>query len=247
MIGGVGQSVGLDDVVRVARGESTVVLDTAACERIKKESPPPAKGAPAAEKPAIAHEDSVPAADGAAALSTEDVRAALLARLLPLVNGRSKVTGVQAQPLQDACMHSHVLLMLAAKMRSSWEQWVRPCVHAVQIRLGAVQLLARWIASVHNFPPVEAAGADAEVLSQLADVAVRVAPPVSSDGGTALSSAEEAVLVGGLSSDERQSFLLGQPVTAGIGAVFVHDGQRLLAVAASVAALSAEALQAQVT
>ena len=92
VIGGVGQSVGLDDVVRIARGESAVVLDTAACERIKRESPPPAKGGPTAVTPAVAGEDSPTASDGAAALSPEDVRAALLARLLPLVNGRSKVT-----------------------------------------------------------------------------------------------------------------------------------------------------------
>jgi len=134
VVGGVGLSIGLDDLVRVARGESSVVLDTAACDRIKKESPPPAKGSPAVAKPA-AQDDAAPssqpaavdarnkagtdaaAAEGAASsdaandatadavngaadeatkeptdLSADDTRAALLARLLPLVNGQSKVT-----------------------------------------------------------------------------------------------------------------------------------------------------------
>ena len=149
MVGGVGQSLGLDDVVRIARGESTVVLDTAACERIKKESPPPAKLAPAAQNTAAAHSGAAPglqpaagkdggtaaggAASGAAGVSAavdadcdaaidapdsaaddaddahgnaaddvpddvdaaemffHDTRAALLARLLPLINGHSKV------------------------------------------------------------------------------------------------------------------------------------------------------------
>ena len=115
-----------------------------------------------------------------------------------------------------------------------------------QIRLGVIQLLARWIASAQNCPSVRAAATDAEVLLQVAGIVASAAPPDSSDGGGALSSAEQAVLSGGLSADERETVLSGQPVTAGIGAVFVHDAQRLLAVAASVAAMSAEALQAQV-
>ena len=134
VVGGVGQSIGLDDLVRVARGESAVVLDTAACERIKKESPPPAKGSPAVGKSAAMQDGAAPspqpaaadapsaadagaisdaataasdaAADGgaddavseAADLSSADTRAALLARLLPLINGQSKVTIAPSQP-----------------------------------------------------------------------------------------------------------------------------------------------------
>ena len=98
-------------------------------------------------------------------------------------------------------------------------------------------------------PPARAADTDAEVLAQLADGITSFAvPDGSSDDSTstALSPAEQAVLSGGLTPDERQAFQSGQPVTAGIGALFVHDGQRLLTVANSVAALTAEALQAQV-
>ena len=115
-----------------------------------------------------------------------------------------------------------------------------------QVRLGVIQLLARYIASADGNPPVRAADTDTEVLAQLADDITRVAAPEGSSDSAALSPAEQAVLSGGLSPDESQAFLSGQPVTAGIGALFVHDGRRLLTVANSVAALSAEALQAQV-
>jgi len=118
--------------------------------------------------------------------------------------------------------------------------------HHMQARLGVIQLLARYIASVDAYPPVRAADTDAGVLSQLADGIANVAVPEGSSNSAALSPAEQAVLGSGLSPDERQAFLSGQPVTASIGALFVHDGQRLLTVANSAAALTAEALQAQV-
>ncbi len=120
----------------------------------------------------------------------------------------------------------------------------------MQVRLGVVQLLARYIASTNAYPSARAADTDAEVLAQLADGIASVAVPEGSgDGGgnsAALSLTEQAVLSSGLSPDERQAFRSGQPITAGIGALFVHDGQRLLTVANSAAALTAEALQAQV-
>jgi hypothetical protein len=121
----------------------------------------------------------------------------------------------------------------------------------VQVRLGVVQLLSRWIALAPQHPPVGVASANAKVLTQLADSLTDL--PAAGSGGAGsggdaatMTSAEQAVLSSGLKEDERTVFLTGQPVTAGLGALFVHDGQRLMAVAASVAALSAEALQAQV-
>ena len=116
------------------------------------------------------------------------------------------------------------------------------------------------MASVPSYPEIRAADTDAEVLAQLADALITVTVDSEDDdgghgdngiegtsnGGGRYSSAEVAVLSSGFSADEREAFLSGQPVTAGMGAIFVHEAQRLLAVAASVAALSAEALQAQV-
>ena len=118
-----------------------------------------------------------------------------------------------------------------------------------QVRLGVVQLLSRWIALAPQHPLVAAATTNADVLTQLADSLTSL--PAADSGaagvdGSAPTSAEQAVMSRGLSEDERRAFLTGQPVTAGIGALFVHDGQRLMVLAASAAALSAEALQAQV-
>ena len=61
-----------------------------------------------------------------------------------------------------------------------------------------------------------------------------------------LSAAEEAVIASGLTPDEQSALMAGQPVTAGLGALSVRDGQQMLSAAAAIAALSAEALQAQV-
>ena len=290
VVGGVGQSIGLDDLVRVARGESSVVLDTAACDRIKKESPPPAKGAPAVGKQAAAQDDAAPSSQPAAVdardeagtdaaapesaanssaandatadvangaaddamteaanLSADDVRAALLARLLPLINGQSKVTRTWTAA-QERTMQVSVTWASSDCSTAKYMSTDVPA-HHMQVRLGVIQLLARYISSTDDKPPVRAADTDAQVLAQLADGITSVAMPEGSDdegNSAALSPAEQAVLSGGLNPDERQAFRPGQPVTAGIGALFVHDGQRLLTVANSVAALSAEALQAQV-
>ena len=117
----------------------------------------------------------------------------------------------------------------------------------VQVRLGVVQLLSRWITLAPQHPPVGVATTNADILTQLADLLTHLPAADGNEGdGTAVTSAEQAVLSSGLKEDERAVFLSGQPVTAGLGALFVHDAHRLMAVAASAAALSAEALQAQV-
>ena len=95
VVGGVGASLGLEDIARVARGEQ-VVIDTAAAERIKKESPAPSKGGASVPTPSNGPAQQAPAqaATDAAApvnLSGEQARSAVLARLMSLVNGHSKV------------------------------------------------------------------------------------------------------------------------------------------------------------
>ena len=107
VVGGVGTLPGLEDVVRVARGELAVVLDTAACERIKKESPPPRKASEEDEDDApaaVVREAAANGSDGGSGqLTIEELRAALLARLLPLVNGRSKVQSWLQEKTASAC------------------------------------------------------------------------------------------------------------------------------------------------
>lgn len=99
VVGGVGASLSLDDIARVARGEE-VVIDTAAAERIKKESPAPSKGASSvptpsnepSEVPTLTGEVPVTDAGMTVSLTGEQTRAAVLARLMSLVNGHSKVS-----------------------------------------------------------------------------------------------------------------------------------------------------------
>ena len=87
IIGAAGSTLSDQDIARVARGVD-VVLDTAACERLKKDTPP--KGATAvassADLAADAHDDVA-----TAWLTAPQTRAVLLARVLPLVNGSSKM------------------------------------------------------------------------------------------------------------------------------------------------------------
>ncbi len=82
-VGGVGAAVSFEDVARIARGDG-VTLDVAARERLKKDSP--AKSATLDFSDASAEPRSY-----TEWLSKPQARAALLARLLPIVNGRSKV------------------------------------------------------------------------------------------------------------------------------------------------------------
>ena len=98
VVGGVGASLSLDDIARVARGEQ-VAIDTAAAERIKKESPAPAKGIlsvpPPSNEPSEESSQTrvarVTDVEPPISLTREQARAACLARLMSLVNGHSKV------------------------------------------------------------------------------------------------------------------------------------------------------------
>ncbi|KAG1650462.1 hypothetical protein FOA52_005733 [Chlamydomonas sp. UWO 241] len=91
-IGGVGATPSLDDVVRIAGGQP-VVLDTNACDRIKKASPPP-KAFQAEPAPAPGSDDASAAAAG---LLPRQARAVVATKLLSLVNGSS---GVRLQVCQ---------------------------------------------------------------------------------------------------------------------------------------------------
>ena len=200
-LGGVGAAVSFEDVARVARGDG-VALDTAARERLKKDSP--AKGAKIAASEGGASLQQL--AEGASWLSTPQARAALLARLLPLVNGRSKV------------------------------------------RVGVIELLARLLqpgVALDDLLP--SAVAEADALPHLAAALPQRGAAAAKAAGAELSSAEQAVVDSGVSSEECAALAAGQPVTAGVAAVAIADARELLTAIASVTALSAEALQADVS
>ena len=117
-----------------------------------------------------------------------------------------------------------------------------------------LQLLARCLAASAQPPVLQAAASDVEVLADLVQALQTPAQDPNTCSSThhqlsllnPLSLAEEVVKASGLTTDELGSFFAGQPITAGLGALAVRDSQQLLAAAATIAALSAEALQAQV-
>ena len=123
---------------------------------------------------------------------------------------------------------------------------ISECTSMLQVRLPVLQLLARFLAASVQPPALRAAATDAEVLAEL--IAALQHPPAATTTAALnpLSPAEEAVVASGLTPEEQSALLAGQPVTAGLGALSVRDGQQLLSAAAAIAALSAEALQAQV-
>ena len=206
IVGGAGATVLLDDVLRVVGG-AEVCVDAAAAERVKKESPPPkafVAEAPPADAPAVG-----------ACLDAAQARAALLYRLLSLVNGRSKV------------------------------------------RLVVVEALAAWL-NAQLVPTLPAADTDAAALAALAAAlsGVGTACPAACLGGSSCAAgrvplgdalAGAGLTAPGLSAAERAVLVDGQSVSAGTGAICVQAGKLLLGLANAVAALSAEALQADVS
>lgn len=91
----------------LGRVGAEVVLDEAAAERIKKESPPPAAFTAAPNPPQL---DNGVGQD-VAALSPQQVRAVLASKLLSLVQGHSKVRCVpfDVGQLPDLLLHSDLL------------------------------------------------------------------------------------------------------------------------------------------
>lgn len=201
ILGGAGATFSLDELLKVVHGNE-VALDHAAAERVKKESPPP-KAFQAEQAPAAA-----PAADGSGPwLDGPQARAALLYKLLSLINGRSKV------------------------------------------RLAVVEALAALLNS-HVTPALPASDADCAALAALAAALQGVGSTLGSGGRAAGGLADALAAAGlaapGLSTAERAVVEDGLSASGGSGAICVQAGKLLLAVANSVAALGAEALQAEV-
>jgi histidine ammonia-lyase len=188
-------------VLAVVHG-AEVVLDAAAAQRVKKESPPP-KAFQAEAPPAAAPTTASPPL-----LDRAQTRTALFFKLLSLINGRSGVRLAVAEAL-------------AALLNSS----VTPALHAADADAASLAALAAFLQGVG------AAGVEAD--EQL-------------DAPTALA---KAGLEGvpGLSTQERAVLTDGQSCAAGTAALCCAAGRQLLAAANAVAALSAEALQADVS
>lgn len=194
IVGGAGATVTLDDVVKVVLG-AQVALDHAASDRVKKDSPPPKSfqpEEPPSEAPAVL-----------TCLDAKQTRAALLFKLLSLINGRSKV-------------RLAVVESLAAILNAG----IVPCLPAAPADHQALVSLA---AAMHGLGNTCCQATIAESYD-----AACIQPP-------------------GLSTAERAALEDGQSASGGVGAVCVQDSKLLLAAANAVAALSAEALQAEVS
>lgn len=199
--GGAGATLSLDQVLAVVHG-AEVVLDSAASQRVKKDSPAP-KSFQAEQPPA--HAD---AAAPCSLLDSSQCRASLFYKLLALINGKSGV------------------------------------------RLAVVEALAALLNS-GAVPALPAADADAAPLGTLAAFLQGVGSTAGSAAGEQQTAAAVLAAAGieapGLSAAERALVQDGQSVSAGTAAICVQAGKLLLTVANAVAALSAEALQADVS
>lgn len=200
IVGGAGATVLLEDVIRVVHG-TEVALDRAAADRVKKESPPP-KSFQAEETPVAAQPAS------SACLDAHQTRAALLFKLLSLINGRSKVRLAVVEALA-ALLNAHLA----------------PCLPATDADQAALAALAAALQGVGS--------------------ACRGDSTLPEDLPAALAAA--GVEAPGLSMAERAVVQDGQSASGGTGAICVEAGKQMLAVANAVAALSAEALQADVS
>ena len=200
IVGGAGTTVTLDDILKVVHGNE-IALDHSASDRVKKESPPP-KAFQAEEPPGHA-----PAVE--ACLDPQQTRAALLYKLLALINGRSKV-------------RLAVVEALAGFLNSG----VLPCLPA-------------------------RAESDRQALSSLAAALQGLGTALNASSGSLCSMGDGLGQAGltapGLSVAERAVVEDGQSVSGGTGAICVQAGKQLLAGANAVAALGAEALQADVS
>ncbi len=107
-VGGIGSQPTLDDVLRVAQGQP-VALDTAGAERVKKASPPPKSFQPL---PAPAAPSAAPAGGELVPLTQEQTRAAIVVKLLQLMNGRSGARLQVAQFLASLLSTEEIFLAL---------------------------------------------------------------------------------------------------------------------------------------
>lgn len=193
----------LEDVVHVIRGLE-VALDSAAADRVKKDSPPPKSFQ--ADEPRDASGDS-PLHPGDC-LDQAQTRAAILFKLVSLVNGKSKARVSVLQTLVS---------LLNAR--------INPCLRSGDL--------------------------DQQALAALADALQGLGCVVQqANGGSVVSAADALQAAGieapGLSAAERAALQDGQCASGGTGAICVQFGGALLTAAGAVAALAAEALQADV-
>ena len=197
--GGAGATPTLEQVLAVVHG-AQVVLDNAASQRLKKESPAPKAFQP--EQPPQA------AASTTCSLDRAQARAAIFYKLLSLVNGRSGV------------------------------------------RLSVAEAVAALL-NAGITPALPAADSDTPALAALASFLQGVGGTVGADGTAAQPAADALAAAGieapGLSTAERAAVQDAQSASAGTAALCVQGGKLLLAAANAVAALSAEALQADVS
>lgn len=180
----------LDDVMHIVNGLE-VVIDSAAADRCKKDSPPPKSFV--AEEPTEINSSEASRQD----LDENLVRAILFFKLVSLVNGKSK-TRVAVMQALASLLNTKALTSLPAGSRD----------HATLAALAAV---------------LKSSGDAAEVL------------------------AKSGVQAPQLSISERAAIEDGQSAAGGVGAVVVQSTRALIAAANAVAALSAEALQADVS
>lgn len=176
-----------------------IALDSAAADRVKKDSPPPK----AFEKEHISYEDS---STPVRCLDRAQTRATLFFKLNNLINGKSKC------------------------------------------RLAVLEALASMLNS--NIVPILPSGElDSVALRALAEALHGLGSTVGGDNILPTSQAleEAGIAVPGLSAVERTVIEDSQCASAATGAVCVQSGRALITAATAIAALSAEALQADVS
>ena len=197
VIGGPSGVADLVAILQIAQGPA-IALDAATSERIKKESPPPKDF-----KQESASELSITVAQ---TLSIVESRAAILCRLISIVNGSTK--------LRPAVVH-YLIDILNARVN--------------------VQL--------------PDAATDSDPLRYLAAAAAGTEMTVQGNTNTPLSEMlrQQQITAPGLSQQERTILQSGQWVTLGVAAVTVQSARQLMLASTAVAALSAEALQIQVS
>ena len=211
-------------------GYAPVALDAAALARIKKESPSPDKFAP--EDEASARTADAAALEGVGEggharlesaeappsplLTPAEARAVVLARLLSLANGSSRVRADVLRLLGEGLLNGRVAPALPA---GGGDDGAPLAALAAAISSGAGLALEDGDAAIASTTPVGRALA---------------ASAAGAPGPTGLSPAERAALGG------------GKAAPAGVAALAVGAAARLAPLATAVAALSAEALRIDV-
>lgn len=197
-VGGVGSTLTVDDVAAIAAG-APVQVDTAALDRLKKESPPPKAFAALSSLADVAPETNSGSAPRC--LDAQHSRAALLLKLLELLQGKTKARPALASYLGDILNEGLVPLLPAASSD-------RDALHAIA-------------AACMGLGDIGAQSLEAALVEK------QIQPPLLSAG--------EAAVV-----------LAGRAPGAGMACCLLVDARASLAAGIAIAALAAEALQADV-